>query len=106
MADFQTSVNAEALRQAQSNLSSQSTESFTQFSNANKSVSNHVGNSGDGSIGGKLGSFISSQWSSDTAQAVKSYQEEAQHLLGEALYTIGKNASNLSSETQSIYKNN
>ncbi len=106
MADIQSSVNTEALRQAQSNLDNEASESYTQYSNANQSVQNRAGNAGDGSIGGKLGEFVSNQWSEDTAQAVKNYQEEAQHLLQEALSTISKNAGNLSSETQSIYKNN
>lgn len=104
MGDLQTSVNTEALRQAQANLNDESAESVTQYSNADKSVQNRAGNAGDGSIGGKLGNFVNGKWSEDTAQAVKSYQEEAQHLLNEALSTIGKNASNLSSETENVYK--
>lgn len=106
MADIQTSVNTESLRQAQSNLDNEASESYTQYSNANQSVQNRAGNAGDGSIGGKLGEFVNNQWSNDTAQAVKSYQEEAQHLLQESLSAISKNAANLAADTQSVYKSN
>ena len=105
MAEQTTSVNVEALRQAQSKLNEAADESFTQYSNADSRMQERVGNSGDGSLGGKLGNMVNSQWSEDTVEAVNRYKEQAQHLLNEALSTIGQNAANLSAETESVYKN-
>ncbi len=105
MAEQTTSVNVEALRQAQAKLNESADESLTQYNNADARMQEHVGNAGDGSLGGKLGNMVNSQWSADTVEAVNKYKQQAEHLLNEALSTIGQNAANLSAETESLYRN-
>ena len=104
MADLTSAVNVEELRRAQGRLNEGADDTYSQYGNANSSVETHVGNEGDGSLGGKLGNFVSGQWDSDTSALVNRYKEHANYLLNDALSSITHGAENLSSETESIYK--
>ena len=99
-----SATNLDELRRSQESMNASAEESFTQYTNADNSVQDRVGESGDGSLSGKIGNYVNSQWDEDTRQAVESYKAQAQHLLNDAINSISAGASTLMDEVNQMYK--
>lgn len=99
-----SSTNLEELKRSQETLNASADETVTQYGNADTSVQERVGESGDGSLSGRLGNFVNSQWDEDTRQAVEQYKAEAEHLLNDSINAISSGASSLMDEVNQMYK--
>lgn len=99
-----SSTNLEELKRSQESMNASAEESFTQYGNADNSVQERVGESGDGSLSGKIGNYVNSQWSEDTSAAVEQYKAEAQHLLNDAINSISSGATELMDIVNQTYK--
>ena len=98
-----TAVNTEELKKSQANALENAAETERQFGQANAGFQEHIGNSGDGAMGGRLGEFIGNKWVDETTDLISKYKEDANRLLNESLSGVIKNDNALVDETTSMY---